>query len=345
MQRYCNSWRVRNLIVMVLRINESLTLAESIVSLHPHQAAQPQRQLWAVPTVNTPRLVCQRECQRWPLSVAPNHHAERWSPQRAGDLNVSHFTIRNTVRLHARCIWQLAAHPDMLNTPSIVNSMLTMIQSMSWTCFPTSNTLESTNMRSFNHHHHLLCHRWKQTPAPVLPWVISLLSHGNETIRAAFGRTHNTMPSAHVWRMRSTNISIVGGRRWAWRHTMTTCWRRKTLLHVSQASKMGIISWWVWLACQMIRVSGSGNYTLLTLCDGVPNTNALSNTGVETSSEAKRWSMPQAAYAKHHIYTTQHCFKSDTPPKCLYIKMHTAGWWWEAQVRRDTRGWQRGNWH
>ena len=31
MQRFCNSWRVRNLLVMVLRLN---MLAESIVSLH-----------------------------------------------------------------------------------------------------------------------------------------------------------------------------------------------------------------------------------------------------------------------------------------------------------------------
>ena len=31
MQRFCNSWRLRNLLVMVLRLNK---LAESIVSLH-----------------------------------------------------------------------------------------------------------------------------------------------------------------------------------------------------------------------------------------------------------------------------------------------------------------------
>jgi len=31
MQRFCNSWHVRNLLAMVLRLNE---LAESIVSLH-----------------------------------------------------------------------------------------------------------------------------------------------------------------------------------------------------------------------------------------------------------------------------------------------------------------------
>ena len=36
-----NSWRVRNLLVMVLRLNKSLKLAESIVSLHPPSCSSP----------------------------------------------------------------------------------------------------------------------------------------------------------------------------------------------------------------------------------------------------------------------------------------------------------------
>jgi len=34
MQHFCNSWRVRNLLVMVLRFNKFLKSAESIMSLH-----------------------------------------------------------------------------------------------------------------------------------------------------------------------------------------------------------------------------------------------------------------------------------------------------------------------
>jgi len=34
MERFCNSWHVRDILVMVLRLNESLMLAESIESLH-----------------------------------------------------------------------------------------------------------------------------------------------------------------------------------------------------------------------------------------------------------------------------------------------------------------------
>jgi len=48
--------------------------------------------------------------------------------------------------------------------------------------------------------------------------------------------------------------------------------------------------------------------------------------------------MWQPAYAEQLIYSPQCCFNSDTPPKRLYTKMHTADWWWETQVRRDTPG-------
>jgi len=55
-------------------------------------------------------------------------------------------------------------------------------------------------------------------------------------------------------------------------------------------------------------------------------------------SESMRWFVRQPAYAKYFIFAPQHCFNSDTPPKHHYTLMHTVDWWWETQVRRDTRG-------
>jgi hypothetical protein len=46
----------------------------------------------------------------------------------------------------------------------------------------------------------------------------------------------------------------------------------------------------------------------------------------------------QPAHGEHLIYAPQHYVNSDTPQKRLYSEMHTADWWWETQVRRDTRG-------
>jgi len=52
--------------------------------------------------------------------------------------------------------------------------------------------------------------------------------------------------------------------------------------------------------------------------------------------KSMRWLMRQPAYAKHLIYAPQCCLNSDTPPKHLYNEIHTADWWCETQVRRDT---------
>jgi hypothetical protein len=49
------------------------------------------------------------------------------------------------------------------------------------------------------------------------------------------------------------------------------------------------------------------------------------------------WLMRQPAYAEHRIYAPQRGFNSNTPPKRLYTEIHTVDWWWETQVRRDTR--------
>jgi len=255
------------------------------MSLYPHQTAQVQHQLSSLSTVNTPLLACRRQCQRRPFSVAPNFHAERSSPQTAGDLNISNYTIPNTFKFHARRIWLFAARPDTLNPLSVVNSMLTKIQSKTCTRFPTSNTLNTSQTRSLNHRR-LHCRRRKHTPVPVLRWAITLLSHGNAMLRVSLRRTYRTIRTIRLRRVKSTNISSVGSRRRAWRRTMTTCWRKKTPLCVSQASKTEMASRSPWLAPQMIWLSGSGNYTLSRIWNGMTITNALSNTGVETSSKA-----------------------------------------------------------
>jgi len=234
--------------------------------------------------VYTPLLTCRRQCQRRPLSVAPKCHAKRRSPQTADDLNISNYTILHIFKLHARRIWLFAARPDALNPLSIVNSTLTTIQSKTWTRFPTLNNVKTSQTRS--HNHRRLRRRRKDTPSPALRWSIRSLSHGNATLRAALRPTYKTIPTTCSRCVKSTNISSVGSWRRAWRRTMTTCWRKWTPHCVSQASKPGIASRSLWLACRMMRLSGSGNYTLWRISDGMTITNALSNTGVETSSKA-----------------------------------------------------------
>jgi len=163
MQHFCNSWRVRKHLLMVLRLTK---LAEGIVSLHT-RLLRPSTNL-------RPFLQCILRSFRVVdnaredhVSDAPNFHAERTSPQTAGDLNISNYTILDTFKLRARTIRLFAARPDALNPLSVVNSTLTKIQLKSWMHFPTSNTLKTSQTRSLNHCD-LLCHGKRYTLAPAL---------------------------------------------------------------------------------------------------------------------------------------------------------------------------------
>jgi hypothetical protein len=82
--------------VMVVRVNTSLKYRELI---YPHRTAQAQHQLSSLSTVNTSLLPCHQQCQRRPHSVALNFHAQRCSPQSAGNTIISNYTIRNTFML------------------------------------------------------------------------------------------------------------------------------------------------------------------------------------------------------------------------------------------------------
>ena len=163
--------------------------------------------------------------------------------------------------------------------------MLTKIEIKTWTHFLTSNTLKASQARSLSYRH-LHGRRRMTTSAPKLRWGIALLSHRNVTLRVALKWIYKTIPTTHLRSVKSINISRVRSRRKTWRHTLTMCWRRKTPLFVTQASQTGIASKCSWLVCQMMRPSGSGNYTLSIIWDEMKITNALSNTAVETSSKA-----------------------------------------------------------
>jgi len=167
----------------------------------------------------------------------------------------------------------------------VVNPSLMKIQWKTSTNFPTSNTLKTLQTHSLNHHHRI-CRGRKHTPARALHSAITLLSHGNVTLRVALGQAYKTLPTTCLWGKKSTNISTVGSRRRVWRRTMTMCCSKKTQLCISQGLKMGIASSSSWLACQMIRLSWTGNYMLLRIWDGTTISHTLANTGVKTSSKA-----------------------------------------------------------
>ena len=118
-----------------------------------------------------------------------------------------------------------------------------------------------------------------------------------------------TSPTTHFRCVKNTTLSSVGSRGRVWRRTMTMCRRKQARLCISQPSHMMMVSRRSWLACQMMRPSGSGNHTLPRISDGMTITNAPSNTGVETSS--KPWDgwcgsqpMPSISHTPHSIALT-----------------------------------------
>jgi len=267
-----------------------------------------------------------RQCLRRPLSVAPNCHAERCSSQTAGVLNISNYTILNTFKLHTTRIRLLAALHDAVKLLSLLNPRLKNIQSNTWTCFLISNSLKSLQTRSLNQYHQLQCRR-KYIPVPALRRVITLLSHEYTLLRVALRRTYKTLPASHMRRQKSTNISSVRSGRRAWRRTMTTYWRKKTPLCISQSSQMWMASRSLWLASLMIRLSGSDNYSLSNIWDGMNIHNALSNTGDESSSivwDGCKGSQPtlSISFVPLIVTCTAICPRNAIMLKC---KLHTHG--------------------
>jgi len=320
MRYCCNSWHVRNLPVIVLRLNKSLKLAEGIVTLHPHQAAQAQHQLSSHSAVYTARLVCRRQCQRRFLAIAPSPHPKRCLPLTAGDFNISNVTILNTFKLHARRNCLFAERPDTLNLPSVMSSTLGKMQSSHGTHFPTSNRFKSRQARNLNHLH-LLWPGPNHTPPLSLRCVIASQCNLTATLRVALRQTYNRIPTDYVWRMKKTNIRSVESRRRVWWRTMATCWRQKTPLRLSRSFETGMPSRSLQQACQMIGLSGSWNYTLSMIWAGMSINNALSNTGVETSSKA--WDarcgtqpMPSISFMPFGFASTAIRHRNSSIPQC-----------------------------
>jgi len=244
---------------MVSTINKCHKLVVCIVSLHPHQTAQALHQQSFCSTVWTPLLACCRQCQRRPLSFDLNVDAKRSSPQTADDLNISNYTILNTFKLHASRIWLFPACPNTLSPLRVVNSYLPKIQSNAWTWVPTLTMLKSSPTSGLTYHH-LLCHAQKLTPVLALFQATILFSCGKAMLRVAFRGTSKTFPTTHLQHVGRTNTSSMGSKRWVCRCIMTRCWgRRKSPLSVSEASNMGMLSRYLWRACQLILLSGSGN--------------------------------------------------------------------------------------
>jgi len=189
------------------------------------------------------------------------------------------------VLFHGGKIWQFTVCPNVLNALSVVNPMLTNIQLKTWRGFHTSDGVKISCTCSLNHCY-LRYRSFNLSLSTVHCQATTLLTPQNMTLRVTLRQTCKTISTFQLARLKSTNIPSVESRRSVAEHNITTCWRKKPLHYMAQASITGKASISSWLPCPMIRHLGSGNYTLWRIWNRMTINNSLSNTGVETLSDA-----------------------------------------------------------
>jgi hypothetical protein len=201
------------------------------VSWDPHQTAQAQHQLPSLSTVNTTLLPCGRECLRRAHSVALNFRAERSLPQTAGDLNISNYTILNTIQV--ACQKNLTDHsaPQRVEPAQHHESNAIKGSVQDWNPFPyleqVGNILDSKSLPP-------------PPPLPrmaIYPSVDALLSEYIaepwECNAKGFLRMNlECNPYNQTATCKTYQFTLCGIKIRAWWRTMTTCWKKKTPLCV-----------------------------------------------------------------------------------------------------------------
>ena len=332
MQCFCNSWRVRNLLVMVLRLNESLKYHELIPTPDCSGAAPtlvPFYSEYSTPRVAStmpemtplgcPQFSCLKKFtpDSWRLKHIKLHHPEHL--QVAYQKNLTARSMRRPVEPAQRC--------QSNSTKDSVDNL-----------DPCPNLELVENIADLG----------AKPPPPLLPRTKSYPRAGalvSDFIAEPWNRDaqgclqtnlHNNLyypfATGEEYKYIQCGIKKKGMKT----YYDNVLKEENTGFHFPRfKNRVGVQK----LVASIPEDQALGEWELHTLEYMIWNDNHQRpiNYFSRDIIRSMRWLRRQQAYTEHLMYAPQRFSNGNTPPKHSYTEMHTADSCWETHVRRDCR--------